>query len=404
MKRLSIRQKARLLWKYRRAEWRRKILKKKAKERTRDGLLSNDPSRDQRLGFHPVNLYRKGTVSPGSARGSVPMPENFCLIENYEEVANFLALLRHRLDTNGRRLERMRVEGKAIFQTNRVESYVDFATMKRISPVTALVLASEYDRAITVFGIDELLRAVNLDLWEPEVLATLKDVGFLNLLRVEDPRTRLEERNGIYTIPFIAGSKVRGEKIEALITSLGELAGSSGIAGGESLLSRSRVYDGLGEAVQNVQDHAYPLWLTDVGLARKWWMTGAVEPSKKRFTIAIYDHGISIPVSLPRWTKYNEFRANVARTVGGEYNPTDNPQRDGETIAQAVELGRSSTGKAHHGKGLPVIRDIIDNCQGGTVRIISRNGTYSCTAGQAPIHAAQSSPLRGTLVEWEMLL
>lgn len=335
----------------------------------------------------------------------MPMPENFCLIENYEEVSKFLAQLRHRLDTQGRLFDRMRVEGKKkAFESTRFQSYVDFATLKHISPVTALVLASEYDRAVSVFGIKDLLRAVNLQLWDTEVLSTLKDVGFLNLLGVEDPRTKMEERNGIYTIPFVTGSKVRGEMIEQLITGLGELAGSSGVLDGETLLGRSRVYDGLGEAIQNVQDHAYPLWLTDDGVSKKWWMAGAVEPSKKRFTIAIYDHGISIPVSLPRWTKYDEFRASVAKTVGGEYNPTDSPHRDGETIAKAVELGRSSTGKAYHGKGLPVIREVIDNCRSGTVRIISRNGSYSCTAGEAPKHASHVSPLRGTLVEWEMLL
>jgi hypothetical protein len=383
---------------------RRKILQKKAKQRVRGEQPADGPQRDQRLGFHQISLYRKGTVSAGIARSSVPMPENFCLIENYDEVSRFLAALRHRLDTNGRRAARMRVEGKRLAHYNSLQSYIDFATMKRISPVTALVMASEYDRAITVFGIGDWLRAVNLDMWEPEVLATLKEVGFLNLLGVEDPRTKLEERNGIFTIPFLAGSKVRGEMIEQLIKGLGELAGSSGVANGETLLGRSRVYDGLGEAIQNVQDHAYPPWLDDPGVAKKWWMAGAVEPGKKRFTIAIYDHGISIPVSLPRWTKYDEFRASVAKTVGGEYNPTDSPHRDGETIAKAVELGHSSTGKAYHGKGLPVIRDIIDNCRSGTVRIISRNGTYACTAGEHPKHASHASPLRGTLVEWEMLL
>ncbi|WP_368507917.1 hypothetical protein [Bradyrhizobium lupini] len=393
-----------MLWKAQHAMERRKLLKKKFRQRVLGKQPADGLQREQRMGLHQVALYRKGTVSPGVSWSSVAMPENFCLIENYEEVSQFLRLLRHRLDTQGQRLERMRVEGKRIVQSSRLQSYIDFATMKRITPVTALVLASEYDRAIAVFGVDELLRAVNLHLWEPEVHDTLKDVGFLNLLKVEDARSKLQERNGIYTIPFIAGSKVRGEMIERLIKGLGELAGSSGVADGETLLGHSRVYDGLGEAIQNVQDHAYPDWLADASLAKKWWMTGAVEPSKKRFTIAIYDHGISIPVSLPRWTKYDEFRANVARTIGGGYNPTDSPHRDGETIAKAMELGRSSTGKDHHGKGLPVIRDIIDNCRGGTVRIISRNGTYTCTAGEDPKHASHALPLRGTLVEWEMLL
>jgi hypothetical protein len=160
----------------------------------------------------------------------------------------------------------------------------------------------------------------------------------------------------------------------------------------------------LGEAIQNVEDHAYPIGaFGDYPVARKWWMTGAVEPSKKRFTIAIYDHGVSIPVSLPRWTRFAEFRSEFARAFGREYNASA-PEHDGETISQAVELGRSSTGLDWRGKGLPVIRKIVDNCKDGTVRILSRNGSYSYAARKKPTYMSNSTPIAGTLVEWELLL
>jgi len=182
------------------------------------------------------------------------------------------------------------------------------------------------------------------------------------------------------------------------------LADQTGVPDSDTLLSRSRVYDGLGEAIQNVEDHAYPAGaFGSYPMARKWWMTGAVEPSKKRFTIAIYDQGVTIPVSLPRWSHFDDFKSAFARAVGLEYNASGS-QHDGQTIAQAVQLGRSSTGKSWHGKDLPVIRDIIENCKDGTVRIVSRNGEYSYSSGKPPLQVSHKLPIAGTLVEWDMFL
>lgn len=408
MRRLSVWQKERLRRIARdRMKRRRQInhRKRKATFILSDELDVGPP----RQAVHSITIYRRGKVRRGVAHERTPMPENFCLIENYEVVSEFLMELRHKLTIAGQQLEKMRMEGGArrrrSWNRTVVSNYVDFASLTRITPVAALVLASEYDRVISVFKVDDWLRAINVDQWKSEVFATLQDVGFLALLGVDRPRANIAERNGIITVPFISGSKVQGASIDRLIRIMANLADSSGVQDSETLLKRSRVYDGLGEAIQNVEDHAYPAgFFGDYPVAKKWWMTGAVEPSKKRFTIAIYDHGISIPVSLPRWTRYEEFRASLAKAIGSEYNPTDHPDRDGETIAQAVQLGRSSTGKVWHGKGLAVIRDIIDNCEAGTVRILSRNGEYCCTAGQTPGHISHKSPMTGTLVEWEMLL
>ena len=113
--------------------------------------------------------------------------------------------------------------------------------------------------------------------WNPEVFATLKDVGFLSLLGVDSPALDIAERNGIITVPFLSGAKVEGASIDRLIRLMAGLADSSGIQDSETLLKRSRVYDGLGEAIQNVEDHAYPIGVFgDYPVAKKWWMTGAV--------------------------------------------------------------------------------------------------------------------------------
>ena len=237
------------------------------------------------------------------------MPSIFCLIENHDEVARFLVDVRHLLSVDGERLRRLRMSGGIRRAQHRrggiYDSYVDFTTLDRITPAAALMLASEYDRADVLYGLGIGLKAVNLEQWKPEVRLTLQDLGFLSMLSVDAPHDYLAARGDVYIVPFISGTKVDGAVIEKLIRLLASIAEGGGIAGSERLLDRSRVYDGLGEAIQNVEDHAYPDRAPfEYRVPKKWWMTGAVEPAQKRFNLVIYDQGISIPGSLPNWSSF----------------------------------------------------------------------------------------------------
>ncbi|MGO9682706.1 MAG: hypothetical protein ACLPTZ_08980 [Beijerinckiaceae bacterium] len=337
------------------------------------------------------------------------MPSVFCLIENHEEVAKFLLDLRHSLTVGGEKIQRLRMSGGLRRAQRRkqsvFDSYIDFASMERITPATALVLASEYDRARSLFYMGHGLSAISLEKWNADVQSTLQEVGFLSLLGVERPRDYLvEAHDGIYTVPFMSGSRVDGALIDELIRILAHLAEGRGVGGSESLLSRSRVYDGLGEAIQNVEDHAYPLNATfPYPIVRRWWMTGAVEPKRKRFNLVIFDQGISIPASLPRSDRFEEFKAFFFNIFGREFD-ADVTERDGDTIAQAVEFGKSSTGEAWHGKGLPLMREIVDNASDGSLRICSRCGEYLYHLGKTPTCRSFEMPLSGTLVEWDLFL
>lgn len=107
--------------------------------------------------------------------------------------------------------------------------------------MTALVLASEYDRAKTLSGdYTDWLRAIDIDRWDPYVSQTLHDVGFLALLGVEKT-ANLVERNGIITLPFLSGTKVHGEIIDELIRAMAVTADSTGSEDSDTLLSRSRL-------------------------------------------------------------------------------------------------------------------------------------------------------------------
>jgi hypothetical protein len=387
---------------------RRKKARDKKKERVSSGEEQiSAPPQKQALA-HSVSAYRRGAFRRSLARQRLEMPTVFCLTENHEEVAKFLLELQRHLSVGGERLRRLRMRGRLRPAQRRggliYDSYADFATMDRITPAAALVLASEYDRADALFNLGDMLSAINLDTWKPEVRSTLKEVGFLSMLGVDDPPIELAERDGIFIVPFLSGSNVNGAAIDELIRELASLAENEGIGDSETLLNRSRVYDGLGEAIQNVEDHAYP----DQGVfrypvVRRWWMTGAVEPAKKRFNLVIYDQGISIPASLPRWSLFGDFKASFFKAFGREFDP-DIAERDGETIAQAVQLGRSSTGKSWHGKGLPLMREIVENASDGTLRLYSRCGEYVYRLGKSPSSRSFEIPLTGTLVEWDLYL
>jgi hypothetical protein len=205
----------------------------------------------------PVTFYKRGKVLRGFARARTPMPEHFCLIENHEAVAAFLGELRHNLTIAGTKLQKLRLVGGSRRRGPLIaDDYVDFTTLKHITPASALVLASEFDRAITLLDAPDWIHAIDIDRWEPAVLRTLDDVGFLSLLNVEKQKTSVALHNGVYTVPFISGAKVNTERVDRLIRAMAAMADGSGGADSETLLNRSRVYDGLGEAIQNVEDHA----------------------------------------------------------------------------------------------------------------------------------------------------
>ena len=172
------------------------------------------------------------------ARRRKEMPSIFCLSENHDEVAKFLLELRHDQTVGGERLQRLRMSGrlrKAQMRRGGVyESFIDFATMDRITPATALVLASEYDRANSLYDYGEGLRAINLETWKPEVRSTLQEVGFLPLLGIDPPREHLASHGGVYIVPFMSGSKVVGALIDDLILGLARFAEGRGVGDSET--------------------------------------------------------------------------------------------------------------------------------------------------------------------------
>src|SRR3546814_18034705 len=102
-------------------------------------------------------------------------------------------------------------------------------------------------------------------------------------------------------------------------------------------------------------------------------MTGAVNTSERRMTAVVFDQGITIPVSLPNWTRYAGWRRRMLTALMVVPSASDT-RSDGLAIATAVEESVSSTGHSHRGQGLAQMRRFVDQCADGHLRIMSRGG------------------------------
>jgi hypothetical protein len=148
------------------------------------------------------------------------------------------------------------------------------------------------------------------------------------------------------------------------------------------------LFEGLSEAITNVSQHAY--FSTDQ--VRDWWMSAAID--KGLVTVSFYDHGRTIPGTLPASKLYEKFKDSF-----GGWN-------DGEKIKAAMQVGRSSTGVEGRGKGLQNFLQIIKHYPGSRLRIFSNRGllTVSNTPDGLTFESGVAeSPLLGTLIEWQFV-
>jgi hypothetical protein len=128
-------------------------------------------------------------------------------------------------------------------------------------------------------------------------------------------------------------------------------------------------------------------------------MLGHINKISNILKIMIVDQGIGIPRSLPR--QYKEVIASFFSSIGVA------EQTDGMMIRAAMEVGRSRMGQTNRGKGLNDLKQIINICQAGSLRILSKKGEYRYTIKNGAPHERARSyevSLDGTLVEWSIPL
>jgi hypothetical protein len=344
-----------------------------------------------------------------------PLPKDFCLDSNYAEITAFLQNFR---ESTHKELDNWIRSGRSVKRAGRVASWFDFSTIERITPAAALIFTSEFNRIRRISGKRPF--AIDVERWHADVAAVFDRLGLFQLLGI-DPEIRASiQRRGshsLFILPIRSGDKVVGAEAYGLNEELAEVAievaRSSASAEGPEATGQSDeawlekaagIYTVLIEAMDNVINHAYP---TDIPLpfrsVKRWWMTAAIDRAESKLTVAIFDQGVSIPVSLPHWRSYGRVKRVLRRVLGIDYDPSDTSQ-DAQAIYMATRVAASSTGEPHRGKGLGVMKDFIDECRDGRLRIVSRCGEYRYAKGQAPVAVSHPVSIGGTLIEWEVRL
>src|SRR5205814_320947 len=132
-------------------------------------------------------------------------------------------------------------------------------------------------------------------------------------------------------------------------------------AGGDMRL-RLALCGAVVDALENVRDHAYPQdAFVGVKHVPNWWFTGAAHKADRSLVLAVYDQGITIPVTLPRRFGIDRVKASFERWFRLPFDPKDS-RNDGAALDAAMRLSATSTAEHYRGKGLAKIRQVVSEC------------------------------------------
>lgn len=240
-------------------------------------------------------------------------------------------------------------------------------------------------------------------IWEiglPKCLSLFGKSGFLEIVGFPADQKEPDADGPVKVLRMRSGRTADPNEVARLIDDLRGLypgPDDQSLEGG-----MTHLYGAMIEAVGNVCGHAYPGKLSDSTVDR-WWMTGAVDTAKRRTTAVIFDQGVSIPGSLPNWGRYAGVIRRLVAALKFVPHSTD-PRHDGEAISVAVEESVSSTGEAYRGQGLAQMKNFVDLCRDGYLRIMSRNGEVVFRPGLRPLVRTHPFSIGGTLIEWNVWL
>lgn len=333
-----------------------------------------------------------------------PVPEVMSLASNYEAVMRWYSNLREKMSaTILRRLSGRRTSG--------MHSYYDFSTISEITPEVALLIASEYDRAVKITGARFGL--YNTRLWRRSVKDMLEDIGFFDLLGIQlrESRSRNENRY-VKMCDFRSSQSVQSDVIGPFVEMLVEnflAIDASTLLDDDKVSKTMKLFGALVEATENTRQHAYSAAMrSDPTCAPRWWLTGAAYPEQKRLTLIVYDHGVSIPGSLSMdgrsaWPGLGWIGRGLSR-LGIATERMDDPSNDHVKIRLAMAYGRSSTAAPNRGKGLRAIQEAVRHCKRGQLSIRSRSGEYVYTSDGRPQARIPPVPIPGTMIVWDLWL
>ncbi len=355
-----------------------------------------------------ITLYkdRKSRVVKSKLTAVSP-PRDLNLTENWDETVQFLNDLRNSVDTAIERFanlpkSQLRIRNRKQRRSLIVDQgrYFDFTKIDNISPQVALIIASEFDRQCDMSGVKP--SAINIERWKPKVRDLLNAIGFLELSGVNDSEADYTDIGNLRILRLKSGSVIDGRLISEYLLNLGY----------NIFEEHPAIYDAIVEAIGNAVYHGYR---DESNLSekhvKKWWIFGTRLSGEnwKKIRISVYDQGVTIPKTLPKWKLFPDIADAINRMgrMFGFQNGVDiirNSSFDGSAIEAAIEVGKTSTMLAHRGHGMSQIVSVLGLCKSGYVAIYSRAGFVRYETGRKPVVRNCAVPLTGTLVVWDIEL
>lgn len=277
---------------------------------------------------------------------------------------------------------------RAVLQDDPTRVYLDLSTIHSLSLAGALVLSAEIDRWSKSVG--RRLRPRKTMGWETSVRRLLASIGFFELLGIQPPNIPHDKRQ-VTVLPIISSDELDREALQHMRERLAVAA---------NVLDQDlTVYEALVEAADNARKHAYPADHTYEfpPIRKTWWATASWSPAHECVRLIVYDQGVGIPDTLPRWKGWEQVRERVNAVLGGE---AANILKDASRLIQAaMEIDRTSL-DGGHGKGLQDIVSVLDTCAGSSLRILSGRGSVIYDSMEKVTLEDHQLHIGGTLIEW----
>lgn len=293
---------------------------------------------------------------------NVVAPENFCFVDNPEEVCRFI-----------QEIEKCYSKRKQVFV---VLCNVNHITYDAITVLLSVVVRFKVKKI--PFNGDKP-RDMN-------IRRILVESGFFDCLYreryVEDDRYKIASKNGIITH---ARRNVDSELSSKVID-----AASKTIWG--NVRRCPKVQRSLIELMQNTNNHAAP-----PGTKMKhWWLSVRHFPEEQRVIFNFVDYGVGIfhslrnkPESSKFFDAFNKLKAIFSFRSDSEVL---------KLILQG-ELHKTCTGKSYRGKGLPGVYEANQKKAFSNFHIISNSAFFS---GNGECCQRLKTPFDGTFVTWEI--
>jgi hypothetical protein len=280
---------------------------------------------------------------------------------------------------------------KEVLLTRNAPIMLYFDQVKEIEPAATLVLAAEIERCNRFRKYRGSLLVNGTYPPDVDVRLLLAEMGFYKRIGVpelddDDQDAKHGTADRPRFVKFISFDSVESE-VAALITdvvSVGAFAMSDQL--------QRRMTGALKEAMGNAVEHAYRERSKLPRMDGRWWCAAYVEPRQGEMMIILFDQGVGIPGTLDPGV----FEIITALITTRKWEPSD-----GNMIAAATELYRTSTGQSGRGRGFRDMKKFINECDDGELRVLSNRGSYRYMKTGETVHDEDSS-IGGTVVEWRV--